>query len=140
MIADPSMQPPEELTMDFDFRFFRKNPMMLRLDVGASTYYSEIASMQTLDGLLMQDKIDIVQYLERIPDEYIPKRRALIEDIKTKMSQQGLLPPAMPPKGGAVPGETELMPVNTLPEISGGSGNGSVQRKINRTGTTEGLI
>lgn len=140
MIADPSMQPPEELTMDFDFGFFRKNPMMLKLDVGASTYYSEIASMQTLDGLLMQDKIDIVQYLERIPDEYIPKRRALIEDIKTKMSQQGLLPPAMQPESGALPGAAELMPDNTLPEISGGSGNGSVQRQINRTGTTDGLI
>ena len=137
---NPAMQTPDELTTDFDYSFFARNPMMLKLDVGASTYYSEIASMQTLDGLLMQNKIDVVQYLERIPDEYIPKRRALIEDIKTKMSQQGLLPPALPPESGALPEAAELMPDNTLPEISGGSGNGSVQRQINRTGTTEGLI
>lgn len=135
MIADASMQPPEELTMDFDFGFFRKNPMMLKLDVGASTYWSEIASLETLNNLLMIKAITPAQFLERVSDEYIPKRRALIEEVKMEAQKQlGILPPPAPIERGGV------IPDNEPPEIKGGSGNGKVQRQINRTGTTEGLI
>ena len=66
----------------FDFGVFRDLPMALKIDVGASAYYSEIASIQTLDNLLSQGRIDIIQYLERVPDGYITDRRGLIDEIK----------------------------------------------------------
>ena len=52
--------------------------MSLKLDVGASSYWSEIAAMQTMDNLLTQGKIDLVDYLERIPYGYISKKQELI--------------------------------------------------------------
>ncbi len=67
---------------EFDFGFFRGLPMALKIDVGASAYYSEIASVQTLDNLLSRGHIDMIQYLERIPDGYIADRRGLIEELK----------------------------------------------------------
>ncbi len=73
---------PETAPREFNFDIFRRIPMQLKLDVGASSYYSEIASIQTLDNLLVQGKIDIVQYLERIPDGYIPDRRGLIAELR----------------------------------------------------------
>ncbi len=66
----------------FDFGALRDLPMALKIDVGASAYYSEIASIQTLDNLLSQGRIDIIQYLERVPDGYITDRRGLIDEIK----------------------------------------------------------
>lgn len=116
---------PSTIQMEFDFKRLKEFPMMLKLDVGASSYYSEIASLQTLDNLLMNGHITPVQYLERIPDGNIPRRRALIEELKQQMQQ----PPM--PTGEVMPEEQE---------ITGGKGYGELQRAINRTGSTEGLV
>lgn len=68
----------------FDFESLRGLDLSLKLDVGASAYWSEIASMNTLDNLLLHGKIDFADYLERVPDGYIPARRELLEKAKTK--------------------------------------------------------
>lgn len=117
---------PSSIQMEFDFADLKDYPMSLKLDVGASSYYSEIASLQTLDNLLMNGHITPVQYLERIPDGNIPRRRALIEELKQQM-QQPAPSPVEPVEEGA-------------PEIRGGKGYGELQRAINRTGSTEGLV
>jgi hypothetical protein len=64
--------------------------MLLRVsvDVGPSSYWSEIASMQSLDNLLNGGKIDIIQYLERLPNGILPKKQELIEEIKANMQAQ----------------------------------------------------
>lgn len=84
-LLPPDTELPDEIQLEFDFSVFKDLPMQMKLDVGASSYYSEIAAMQTLDNLLMQKQIDIVQYLERMPDGYIPDRRGLISEIKKAM-------------------------------------------------------
>lgn len=61
--------------------------MSVKVEVGPSSYYSEIASMQTLDALLGNGHIDIVQYLKRLPDGILPKKQELIEQIQEKMGQ-----------------------------------------------------
>ena len=68
--------------VEFDFSCLKNCPMLLKLDVGASSYYSEIASIQTLDKLLDGGHISALQYLERIPDGYVPGRRALITELR----------------------------------------------------------
>ncbi len=65
----------------FDFSDLRDYPMMLKLDVGASSYWSEIASMQTLDNLLQHGHITAVQYLRRMPAGYIQDKEGLIEEL-----------------------------------------------------------
>ena len=75
---------PEEISLPFDFSQLKQHPMTLKLDVGASSYYSEIAAIQTLDNLLTGGHISALQYLERIPDGYIPARRALINEMKAQ--------------------------------------------------------
>lgn len=153
-MANPAMsEVPDTIATPFDFGYYRENPMMLKLDVGASSYYSEIASMQTLDGLLMQGKISITQYLERIPDDYIPRRRALIEEIKAEMAQQqamamGQMMPQMPQPQMPEAGAEEPAPPTDEPvtaqaktqDVPSGRGYSKLQREINRTGSTEGLI
>lgn len=67
---------------DFDFGVLKKINISLKLDVGASSYWSEIASMQTLDNLMMRGKIDLIDYLERVPDGYIIKKQELLNKLK----------------------------------------------------------
>ena len=92
----PDTEIPDEIQLEFDFSIFKKLPMQMKLDVGASSYYSEIAAMQTLDNLLMQKQIDIVQYLERMPDGYIPDRRGLISELKKAMEMMQAAQTGMP--------------------------------------------
>lgn len=70
--------------ISFDFSTLRSHPMLLKLDVGTSSYYSEIASLQTLDKLLEGGHISALQYLERVPDGYIPGRRSLIQELRAQ--------------------------------------------------------
>lgn len=128
---------PATISTEFDFSFFKDNPFMLKLDVGASTYYSEIASMQTLENMLMRGNITPVQFLERVSDDYVPKRTALIEELK---AAQQPMPTEDMDAGNPQPKGIEAVMQSGLPEIKGGRGNGSLQRQINKTGSTAGLI
>lgn len=131
---------PAEIPMQFDFSQLKDMPMHIKLDIGASSYYSEIASIQTLDNLLKMGKIDTVQYLERIPDGYIPGRRELINELKEQqrnaMAMQAQMQQGVPqnPGGAPVAGDT------TKDEIPTGGGYSALQRKVNETGTTAGMV
>ncbi len=122
---------PSMIPMPFDFGILKKHPILLKLEAGASTYYSEIASMQTLDNLLMNGHISAVQYLERVPDGYVPGRRKLIAELKQGLAAQAMQP--MLAGGGAVSPES-------APELPTGGGYSELQRAINETGSTEGLV
>lgn len=127
---------PEELeTVLFDYGILNDMPMALKLDVGASSYWSEMASVQTLDNLLMQDKITIEEYLERIPDGYIPKRQELIASRKQAAQQQMMQPED--PSTGSTPETGALVDLGQKTPIRGGGGFGDLQRKVMQTGTTE---
>lgn len=68
----------------FDFSLLRRVALSLKLDVGGSAYWSEIAQINTLDNLLRQGKITVVDYLERIPNGYIVDQQGLIEKLKQR--------------------------------------------------------
>lgn len=140
------VQLPEKLPMAFDFKTLKDHPMTIKLDVGASSYYSEIASIQTLDNLLRDGHISILQYLERIPDGYIPARRALLAELKSQLAAQQAMQAAMPPMAdgmeappGLTTGGNPMAGVGP-PSIPGGSGYGQLQRVVNKTGDTKGVI
>lgn len=127
---------PEELeTVLFDYGILNDMPMALKLDVGASSYWSEMASVQTLDNLLMQDKITIEEYLDRIPDGYIPKRQELIASRKQAAQQQMMQPEEQ--STGGTPETGALVDLGQKTPIRGGGGFGDLQRKVMQTGTAE---
>ena len=121
-------------TVDFDYKIFKKVPMMLKLDVGASAYWSEIASTQTLDNLLTLGQIDIIEYLERVPDGYITDRQGLINSIKAR---RGMAVQQMPMQDSGGGNEPNVEPppqqaeaqFNAIP-TRGGQGNGELQRAL----------
>jgi len=123
--ASPMLPAGVNVPVEFDFSQLKDIPLRLKLDVGASSYWSEMAAVQSMDNLLMQGKIDIVQYLERIPDQNVPRKQELISEIKQAMAMQAMAPPEA---GPTAPSPEEGV------EVHGGSGYGSLQRAINETG------
>ena len=115
---------PQTFLQPFDFSILRNFPVAIKQDVGASSYWSEMANMQTLDNLLMNHHITLKQYLERLPSGYISKKQELIRDIEAM--------DAAPPPGPATTG-TSKENIDSLP-VQPGSGNGALQRALNRQG------
>ena len=90
---------------DFDFSQFRHLWLNVAADVGATTYYSEIAMVQTLDNLRRDGVLELIDYLERIPDKLIPRKQELIESIREREKQDGEASPTAdgaPAMGGAL--------------------------------------
>lgn len=117
----------EKLVIRFDFSMLKNIPCSVDLDAGAASYWSEIAAMQTLDNLLMQGKIDTIEYLKRLPAGQITDKEALIsvlqQEKQMQMAAAGM--PVESPGGNTQEAE---------PPVRGGPGYGALQRKINETG------
>ena len=67
---------------EFDFSVFKHLWLNVSVDVGATTYYSEIAMVQTLDNLRRDGTLSIIEYLERMPDKLITRKQELIDSLK----------------------------------------------------------
>ena len=141
--GNPNIEMPDKVPVEFDFKELKKHPIVIKLDVGASTYYSEIASMQTLDNLLMNGHITIVDYLERIPDDYVPDRRGLLDAKRRELEQQQMMQQMQmgmgPPEGGGGDAGPNAELGQKI-DVTGGQGYGTLQRKINETGSTAGIL
>ena len=66
----------------FDFSELKDMWLHIKIDIGNASYFSEVASVQTLDNLLNNGFIEFVEYLKRIPDEIIPNKQELITSIE----------------------------------------------------------
>ena len=122
------MQLPTQTFLEpFDFSVLKNIQLSIKQDVGASSYWSEMANVQTLENLMMNDRIETVDFLERLPSGYLTKKQELIDKMKARSAMPE---PGMPNTGTGMSMETtsENMPVNP------GSGNGALQRALNREG------
>lgn len=110
----------------FDFSRLKEIQLSIKQDVGASSYWSEMANVQTLENLMMNNRIDTVDFLERLPNGYLVKRQELIDKLKA----QSMMPPPGTDGTGTSP---EAIAAEDIP-VNPGSGNASLQRALNREG------
>lgn len=71
----------------------------LNVDVGESSYFSELMQQQTMDNLLSQGLIaDLVTYLESVPRKYVRNKGKLVSDLKKQQEQMASMSvPAVEP-------------------------------------------
>ena len=120
--------PAQTFTRPFDFSTLKKIPLTIEQEVGASSYWSEMAAMQTLENLLMNRMITLKQFLERAPEWVINKKQELIAELSAASAQPPNVDSADTGTNMSVETTSENIPVQS------GSGNGSLQRAINREG------
>lgn len=89
----------------YDFSKFKHLWFNVRVNAGAATYYSEIAMVQTLDNLRRDGTLEVIDYLERIPDKLIPRKAELIQELRQRAAQMGGSPvqASAPVSSGANP-------------------------------------
>ena len=74
--------------INFDFSQLQNMDLKTNIDVGETSYYSEISTMQTLDNLLASERLDFIDYLERMPNDIIPKKAELVSKLKQAAMEQ----------------------------------------------------
>lgn len=132
-MGNPGEQPlgmnlePQIFQQPFDFSTLKGVRFSVRLDVGASSYWSEMANVQTLENLKMNGDITTVQFLERLPSGYLAKKQELIDELK---ATSGMMAPGT---GNTGTGMSTSTTSRDMP-VPGGAGNGALQRAINREG------
>ena len=124
-------QTTEKVSIQFDFSTLKAIPCSIDLDAGASSYWAEIANVQTLDNLLMQGKIPTSEYLRRLPNGQISDRESLIALMEAAERGQ---PVRLLPDGETGGGVSPMDMTNVAPPLRGGAGYGELQRTINETG------
>ena len=72
---------------EFDFSQLKNVALSMKIDAGATTYFSEIAMTQTLDNLRRDGTLDVIQYLERLPDKLSPRKKELIDELRGRIAQ-----------------------------------------------------
>ncbi len=68
--------------LPFSGKRYRELLISARVDVGASTLWSESESIRTLDNLFDRQVIDAVQYLKRLPRGTVPDVTGLIREME----------------------------------------------------------
>ena len=103
-------QVPEHVETVIDFSQMDLSEMELNVEVGTSSYWSEIAQQQSADNLLKEKIIqDPIDYIERIPDKWIKDKAGLLRKLKERQAQltqqaqaMGGGPAALPGQGGGM--------------------------------------
>lgn len=100
----------------FNFDMLKNLYLKLNIDIGASTYWSELMQVQTTDSLFSKGIItDAITYLEAIPNGYIKNKSEIIKKLKEKQDQDQMLQQAI--MNGSI-GENAPMLQNTAADES----------------------
>lgn len=79
---------------DYDFRNIDYDMFNIKVNVGATSYWSELLTVETLDSLFTKGIIgDAVTYLESLPEGFVPHRAELIQKLRERV---------IPPENGEV--------------------------------------
>lgn len=125
-------------TFNFDGSKYGDMVWRVKIDVGASTHWSEITALQTLDNLLLNNRVTFPQYLERVPSGIIPMKDRLLQDIQSQDLDKQLmvkimadyvegLPPEMQAQIQAMkPEEMESQVKQMILQEQGGTSNGQM--------------
>ena len=105
--------------LPFDGEKLKDLLIAVKIDVGASTLWSEIQSVKTLDNLLAAQIITPKQYLERLPKGSVPNLSGLIRELQQAQEAQTAMAAQQEPGGGNGPqvsgGDVQAI-VGALPE------------------------
>lgn len=117
-----------KIPMKFNGSDYKDVPMKLKIDIGASSSFSESLMMQSLDRFLDKQYITFEDYLEYVPNNVVPfkdrlkkvieQRKAEADALAKQQAEQAKLNPPAPPQAAQPPGmpmDQGMPPQGTAP-------------------------
>jgi hypothetical protein len=99
----------------FNFSALGSFDLAVRVDVGASSYWSEIGTLQTLDALLDKKVITPEIYVEMVPDTVLNGKAKILENLKAMNKTQQVVNMALMDFINTLPPENQQA-IRNLPE------------------------
>ena len=91
--------------VEFDFSTLDNVNYSLNVDIGASSYWSELMQLQTMDNLFAKGLItDATTYLESVPQKYLRNKNRIIDNLRRAQEQAAQQMP------GQMPGQEQIPP------------------------------
>ncbi|MBC8537269.1 hypothetical protein [Feifania hominis] len=132
----------QQTTGQVDFAALDLEAMEINVDVGASSYWSELTQIQTMDNLFTKGIItDAVTYLESIPDKYIRNKNKIVEQLRAAAASQMAPVTGIDAAGGLVQEEMPADPMEQaaaqqaaqiMRQEAGGSGDAGLRMAAER--------
>lgn len=72
----------------FNAETYKEVPFRVKIDVGPSSYWSEITSVNTLDNMYNNKIINALQYVKRLPRGQIAKQEELIKELEQQLGNE----------------------------------------------------
>lgn len=86
----------------FDFSTLSDSNYNMKVEIGQSSYWSELTQIQTADNLLAKGIIpDAITYLESIPDKFIKNKAKIVKLLRATAKQQEMAQAQNAVQGGA---------------------------------------
>ena len=96
--------------LPFDGKRYRDVLISVQVDVGASSMWSEMESIQTLDHLFDRGIVNVEQYLSRLPKGIVPNLNGLLREMQeTPAPAEAVDLPAEPELPTVLPSGEELL-------------------------------
>lgn len=111
-VTDPLTGETYKAEVNFDFRGIDFDSFETKVNVGQTTYWSELMAIQTMDALFSKGILtDAVTYLESLPDGFVPHRTEIIDKIKEQQqaAMMAMVPPELPTDPAAQPATAEAI-------------------------------
>ena len=80
--------------LPFDGSRYRDVLISVQVDVGASSMWSEMESIQTLDNLFDRGIVNVEQYLSRLPKGIVPNLNGLLRELQSTPAPTEVAEPA----------------------------------------------
>lgn len=80
-----------QIIEDFPFDSINFAALDLKIDIGASSYWSEQTEVRTLDNLFMKDMIGPADYVDAMPATALPHKAKLTERLRQREEQAAMM-------------------------------------------------
>lgn len=76
-----------EEILEFDFSTINTAALDIKIDIGGSSYWSELTEVKTLDNLFLKEMITAVDYIDLMPPSLMPHKEKAMANLRTRESQ-----------------------------------------------------
>ena len=64
--------------------------MDIKIDIGGSSYWSELTEVKTLDNLFLKEMISGIDYIDLMPENLMPHKQKALANLKAREAQAAM--------------------------------------------------
>ena len=80
----------EEEILEFDFSAINTAALDIKIDIGGSSYWSELTEVKTLDNLFLKEMISGIDYIDLMPENLMPHKQKALANLKAREAQAAM--------------------------------------------------